>query len=218
MPPTPVRRRAWTPRPGRHSSMTSRQRDRSRIEPSAQMAQRRRRDAGKPHDHASRWAMVGSRAEIDGSGHDLGERSRWHHAAQQRGKPDPYGTVLNGRLALVAGDLHQRRPGAERRGKLRGDHKRRHTNQPEKSINGKHHYRSPAIKPPESRLVRGLFGPLFVDQHPVGKNCPGYRQQRQNRNDEQCLHGQTLGLNCGQKRQSLVFSWDYSRKDCGQRP
>ena len=92
--------------------------------------------------------------------------------------------VPTGWLVLLAGQFHQRRPGAERPGKLGGDHKRRHdrrhTNQPEKLINGKHRYRSPTTRPPESRLVSGVFGPLVVGQHPVDKNCPGYRQQRQN--------------------------------------
>lgn len=43
-----------------------------------------------------------------------------------RGQPDPGGAVLNRQFALIAGHFRQRRRVAERPGKLRGDHNRRH--------------------------------------------------------------------------------------------
>jgi hypothetical protein len=75
-----------------------------------------------------------------------------------------------------------------------------HDNRPEP----RHHNKVNSIHP-----LRGL---LIVCQKLVRVGGPGNREQRQNRDDGQCLHASMIGSDCGQKRQSLAHFLDQAGK------
>ena len=119
---------------------------------------------------------------------------------------------------LFAGHCHGRRR-IDRGRNLRGDHERknngRHAHQSQELINRKHRYRPPKMTRffLQIRSVRPLSGTLIASENLVGIGSPGDREQRQDRDDGQNFHGHKVVLDCGRKRQPLVYFQDDPEKD-----
>jgi hypothetical protein len=94
-----------------------------------------------------------------------------------------------------------------------------HANQSEKLIHRKHlsspqdDFKSRAQK---ARSIRALRGLLIPCQKLVRVGRPGNREQRQNRNDGQCLHAVMVVFDCGQKCQSMAHFRDEQEKHRGR--
>ena len=89
-------------------------------------------------------------------------------------------------------------------------------NQSQKLIHRKHSL-SPKTSFQQATSVRPLRSLLFTDQKLICVGSAGKREQRQNRNNGQCVHGEMVGSDCGQKCQSLAHFRGQHRNNHGRR-
>jgi hypothetical protein len=125
-------------------------------------------------------------------------------------------TALNGLIRcengglLFAGEVHRRgvenscsrNLGSDQEGRHHG----RYADEPQKLVNRKHECRPQGASGANS--VRPLRRALIIREKLVGIGRPGNREQRKNRDESQRFHDASVGLDCGQKRQSSAHFQD----------
>jgi hypothetical protein len=116
----------------------------------------------------------------------------------------------NGGL-LFAGEVYRR--GMENSGSRNlgsdqeGRHDGRYADEPQKLVNRKHECRPQGAS--VANLIRGLCRRALIGREKlVGIGRPGNREQRKNRDEGQRFHAASVGLDCGQKRQSSAHFQD----------
>src|ERR1700722_14018422 len=175
-----------------------------------------RRHSGKRYSESIR-NCAGSRR-----GHGISDYTEFYRRlADMRDRP---WRTTKLRLITTNGSENPR-PGDLGRNQERRNHGR-HADKSENLIYRKHDCRPPKAGCGKVISIHPRRRLLIAGQNLVCECVPRDREQRQNRNNDQCFHGAMVVLDCGQKRQSLAhfqdqpekLSWRRSPEPCPPSP